>query len=77
MISGAQIRAGRALLNWSTAVLAKRCRMTQLAILEAEGADGIPDIATEQLAAITAALNAGGVELIGTVGVKLGGSGPS
>jgi hypothetical protein len=71
MITGAQIRAARALLNWSTAVLAKRCSVRQGIIRHAEGIDGRPPIDALHLAAIEAALTAGGVEFIETVGVKL------
>jgi hypothetical protein len=41
MITGAQIRAARALSNWSTMVLSKRCKVP-LTILWAAQADGVP-----------------------------------
>jgi transcriptional regulator with XRE-family HTH domain len=71
MIAGAQIRAARALLNWSVAVLAKRCGLSQSIIRHAESVDGRPTIDAERLAVIKAALTAGGVQFIETVGVKL------
>jgi len=71
MITGAQIRAGRALLNWSTAVLSRRSHLTTFIIREAEGVDGAPSVDANALAATEVALIAGGVELIGTSGVNL------
>jgi transcriptional regulator with XRE-family HTH domain len=71
-ITGAQIRAGRALLNWSTAVLAKRCGVPRAVILKAEGVDSVPRVGTKQLAAIKKAIEEGGVELLGSTGVNRG-----
>jgi hypothetical protein len=71
MITGAQIRAGKALLNWSAATLARRSLVTAQNVREAERYDGLPKVNPGHLAALEAALIAGGVELIGTVGVKL------
>jgi hypothetical protein len=76
MITGAQIRAARALLNWSTLVLSARSKVPRFVIQAAEAIDGVPDMEIERLQAVLAAFNKGGVELIGTVGVKYVGSGP-
>jgi hypothetical protein len=73
MITGAQIRAGRALLNWSTAVLAKRSGVPRADIVKAEGVDGVPRIGAKHLATIKTALNEGGVKLIGEGGMYLEG----
>jgi transcriptional regulator with XRE-family HTH domain len=70
MITGTQIRAARALLNWSIAVLAKRCGVPQSVIRQAESVDGTTSVDMKHLAAIKATIIAGGVELIRTVGVK-------
>jgi hypothetical protein len=70
VITGAQIRAARALLSWSTVVLAKRSGVPRAVILEAEGVDGKPQIETKDLETIETTLIAGGVEMIGSIGVK-------
>jgi len=77
MISGAQIRAACALLNWSTMALSKRCKIPQTILRAAQAIDGMPNMQFEHLQAIVRAFKEGGVELIGTVGVKYIGSGPA
>lgn len=64
VLTGAQIRAGRALLKWSATDLSERCGVSYAAIQRAEGADGMPNMQTKNLAAIKAALETGGVEFI-------------
>ena len=64
MITGAQIRAARAMLQWSSAALARRCGVTQESIREAESINGAPDLEVEAIAAIEAAFKSGGVEFI-------------
>jgi transcriptional regulator with XRE-family HTH domain len=64
MITGAQIRAARALLQWSTAALARRCGVIQELIREAESINGAPNLKVAEIAAIESALRAGGVEFI-------------
>jgi hypothetical protein len=44
MITGAQMRAARALLQWSTAVLAGRCGVPQARIREAEAVNRVPNL---------------------------------
>jgi ribosome-binding protein aMBF1 (putative translation factor) len=56
MITGAQIRAARALLNWSSAVLAKRSGLHQKIVRACQAVDGAPDAEKAHLEAITAAL---------------------
>jgi hypothetical protein len=65
MITGAQMRAARALLQWSTGALARRCGLPQELIREAESINGAPNLEAEEIAAIESALKAGGVEFIG------------
>jgi len=66
MIGGAQIRAGRALLNWSAAELAKRSGVTRFTIQRLEQHDAVPPSRSQTLEDIQRALEAAGVEFIGT-----------
>ncbi|TPN45322.1 helix-turn-helix transcriptional regulator [Mesorhizobium sp. B1-1-9] len=70
MITGAQMRAARALLNWSGRDLAERCGVSYPAIQRAERVDDMPNMQAKNLQAIQAALIAGGVEFIPN-GVRL------
>jgi hypothetical protein len=60
-ITGAQIRAARALLKWSGRDLADRCGVSYPAIQRAESVDDTPNMQVKNLMAIKAALEAGGV----------------
>jgi hypothetical protein len=64
MITGIQIRGARAMLRWSTVVLAKRSNVLRATILQAESVDGFPHVDAKNLLAIKAALSAGGVGFI-------------
>lgn len=66
MISGSQIRAGRALLNWSSEALAERAKTTRQTIQRLEQVDGVPASRSQTLGAIQRALEEAGVEFIGT-----------
>ncbi len=72
-ITGAQIRAARALVDWSREVLAESCGATVRTLARIEAAETIPRGRT--LAAIRTALEAAGVEFIaengGGAGVRL------
>jgi transcriptional regulator with XRE-family HTH domain len=72
-ITGAQIRAARALFDWSRETLAARCRCTVRTLARIEAGENAPRSST--LAAIRAALEAAGVEFIaengGGAGVRL------
>lgn len=61
MLTGAQIRAARALLKWSGRDLADRCGVSYPALQRAEAVDEMPNMQTRNLAAIKSALEAGGV----------------
>ncbi len=61
MITGAQIRAARALIRWSAEVLAEKSKLGVATIRRAEGADGVPSVTEANLAAIQSALEAAGV----------------
>jgi transcriptional regulator with XRE-family HTH domain len=65
MISGSQIRAGRALINLSAAALAERAGVGSATVQRAEAAaDGIPTLTAPNLYAIQRALEAAGVLFI-------------
>ena len=66
MIVGAQIRAGRAALNWSIDELADRSRVSARTIIRFEAVDGLPPGRTQTLSEVEAALVAGGIEFIGS-----------
>lgn len=61
MLTGAQIRAARALLKWSGRDLAERSGVSYPALQRAEAVDDMPNMQTKNLAAIKSALEAGGV----------------
>jgi transcriptional regulator with XRE-family HTH domain len=61
MITGAQIRAARALLRWSAEALAERSRLGVATIRRAEATDGHPNLTAANVAAVQAALESAGV----------------
>ena len=66
MLTGSQIRAARALLNWSGEDLAKKIGLARHTIMNLEKSDGVPPSRTQTLIEIKAAFEAAGVEFIGT-----------
>lgn len=64
MLTGSQIRAGRALLKWSGQELAERSGVSYPAIQRAEKVDDMPNMQTKNLAAIKSALEQGGCQFI-------------
>jgi transcriptional regulator with XRE-family HTH domain len=74
-ITGAQIRAGRALIRWSAEDLAKSTRLGIATIRRAEAVDGLPTVTTANAEAIRQALETAGVDFIpangGGPGVRL------
>lgn len=66
MITSAQIRAGRALLRWSAQDLADRSAVGVATIRRLEIDEGIPSSNARTLDALKKALEAAGVEFIGT-----------
>lgn len=67
MITGAQVRAGKALLDWSGSVLAERAGVAISTIRRVEACDGLLDSASiKVLQSLKGALEDGGVEFIGT-----------
>ena len=71
MITGAQVRAARALLGWTARSLAKRAIVPEHSLEWIEGDGNITGKDRVNLDAIRAALEAGGIEFIGLVGVQL------
>lgn len=75
MITGSQVRAGRAILRWSAEDLASRAQLGVATVRRAEGVDGAPSITPANCAAIQTALEAAGVQFIpengGGAGVRL------
>ena len=66
MITGAQIRSARNALRWTTEQLAKRAGVTARTIKRFEAVDDIPPSRSSTLLDVKAALEAGGVEFIGS-----------
>jgi transcriptional regulator with XRE-family HTH domain len=66
MISSAQIRAARALLRWSAAELAEISGIGVATIRRLELVDGVPSSNARTLLTLQQALEAAGVEFIGT-----------
>jgi hypothetical protein len=71
MITGAQIRAARALLGLTTGGLAQRCMLLQKTIQRAESTDGVPALGSFDREAIKTTLEDAGIEFVGDVGVKM------
>ena len=65
MISVRQIKAGRSMLNWSAADLAKASRIGPATIRRYEMQDGIPTGNTSTLVSIQSALESAGIEFTG------------
>jgi len=70
-ITGAQIRAARALLNWTARDLSKLCGVSHSAISRAEKTDGTPLMQRRNLDAIRSALETHGIEFLGSTGVQI------
>ncbi len=66
MITGVQIRAARAAVGWSIEQLAKMSGVSGRTIKRYEALEGIPASRTTSLIDIKAALEAAGIEFIGT-----------
>ena len=71
VISGAQVRAARALLGWTAHALAVKASVPIFTIEWIEGEGKITGSDRKALAAVQQILEADGVEFIGLVGVQL------
>jgi len=65
MVSSSQIKAGRSMLNWSAADLAKASKVGPATIRRYEMQDGIPTGNTSTLVSIQSALEQAGIEFTG------------
>ncbi len=72
MISGAQIRAARALLRWSAQDLADRAAVGIQTIKRFEAVDGVPPSRSSTLLDVKAALETAGIEFTGNPGKNPG-----
>ena len=70
-ISGAQLRAARALLRWSVRELSDRCRVSRSAISRGERVDGALAMQVRNLNAIRRTFEQHGIEFLGLDGVRL------
>jgi hypothetical protein len=70
-ISGAQVRASRALLKWSVRELSARCRVSHSAISRCEKVDDTPPMQERNLNAIKRTLEEHGIDFLGLNGVRL------
>jgi transcriptional regulator with XRE-family HTH domain len=75
LITGAQIRAARALLKWSGRDLAEHSGVSYPALQRAEAVDDMPNMQTKNLAAIKSALEAAGVVFLDAGDTRDGGPG--
>jgi DNA-binding XRE family transcriptional regulator len=69
VISGAQVRAARALLRWTSRELAKRASLSIFTVEAIESDD--EDTSHPDAPAVQIALEAGGVEFINSIGVLM------
>ncbi|MCZ8227681.1 MAG: XRE family transcriptional regulator [Burkholderiaceae bacterium] len=66
MLTGIQIRAARSALYWSAELLAEKAHLASKTVRRLESEAGVPQTTTGTLAKIQAALEAAGIEFIGT-----------
>ena len=66
MLCGSQIRGARGILNWSASQLAEAANTNRFTIQKIEQADGVPTAKAQVLFEIQKALEAAGIEFIGT-----------
>ena len=66
MLTGSQIRAARALLNWNASDVAEKVGVTRQTILRLEQSDGVPASKTQTRLALQKVFEEGGVEFIGS-----------
>lgn len=66
MIISAQIRAARTALGWTTSQLADHAGVATRTVLRLEASDGIPNANSNTLHKVQSALEAAGIEFIGS-----------
>lgn len=72
MITSGQIRAARALLDWTVQKLADKSSLGFTTIVRMESANGVPPSQAKTLDAVQTTLEAAGVEFIGSPGDRPG-----
>ena len=70
-ISGAQLRAARALLKWSVRKLSDQCGVSESAISRGEQVNGTPPMNVRNLNMIRQVFEEHGIEFLGLDGVRL------
>ncbi len=70
-LTGAQIRAARAFLDWSVRDLSERSGVSQSAISRAERRDGAPAMQARNLNALRAAFEMNGIEFLDSTGLRI------
>ena len=66
MITGTQIRSARAALRWTTERMGLEAGITSRTVKKLEQTEGVPDARSSTLLLIQNALEAAGIEFIGT-----------
>ena len=66
MITSDQIRAARALLNWSRSELSEKSAIGLSALMRLESSDGVPGGHVKTLEAVQKSFEDAGIEFIGT-----------
>jgi transcriptional regulator with XRE-family HTH domain len=66
LITSAQIRAARALLDWTRQILSERSGIGISALMRLESADGIPSGNIKTFESVQKAFEQAGIEFIGT-----------
>jgi hypothetical protein len=66
MLTGVQIRAARQCLRWTVGDIANSAKVSVSTIKRIEACDGIPHVSIKNLMAVKLALEAAGIEFIGT-----------
>jgi transcriptional regulator with XRE-family HTH domain len=66
MLTGVQVRAARTSLRWTVQELAGSAGVSVSTIKRVEADDGVPSISARNLLRIKSALEAAGIEFIGT-----------
>lgn len=66
MITGVQIRCARGALSWSADLLAEKAGIAAKTVRRLEAIDGVPTTKTSTLSSIQSALEAAGIEFIGS-----------
>ena len=72
MITSGQIRASRALLDWTRAQLAEKSGVGISALMRLESANGVPGGHVKTLEAVRSAIEKAGIEFIGSPDAQAG-----